>query len=91
MEQPDFFAIPSPCIGVCRANNKGYCIGCLRSREERLYWQQMNDDQKHQVMRLLHMRKTKIRNKKLDLLRQQEEREEIQQDNLFDDNFVPET
>ena len=26
MEQPDFFAIPSPCIGVCRANNKGYCI-----------------------------------------------------------------
>ena len=37
MEQPDFFAIPSPCIGVCRANNKGYCIGCLRSREERLY------------------------------------------------------
>ena len=52
MEQPDFFAIPSPCIGVCRANNKGYCIGCLRSREERLYWQQMNDDQKHQVMRL---------------------------------------
>ena len=42
-------------------------------------------------MRLLHMRKTKIRNKKLDLLRQQDEWEEIQQDNLFDDNFVPET
>lgn len=60
MEQPDFFAIPSPCIGVCRANNKGYCIGCLRSREERLYWQQMNDDQKHQVMRLLAVRRKKI-------------------------------
>lgn len=59
MEQPDFFAIPSPCIGVCRANNKGYCIGCLRSREERLYWQQMNDDQKHQVMRLLSVRRKK--------------------------------
>ena len=64
MEQPDFFPIPSPCIGVCEANEKGYCKGCLRSREERLYWQQMTDDQKHQVMRLLHMRKTKIRNKK---------------------------
>ena len=59
MEQPDFFAIPSPCIGVCRANNKGYCIGCLRSREERLYWQQMSDDQKHQVMRLLAVRRKK--------------------------------
>lgn len=91
MEQPDFFPIPSPCIGVCEANAKGYCKGCLRSREERLYWQQMTDDQKHQVMRLLHIRKTKIRNKKLDLLRQQDEWEEIQQDNLFDDNFVPET
>lgn len=61
MHQPDFFAIPSPCIGVCEANAKGYCKGCLRSREERLYWQQMNDDQKHQVMRLLAMRRQKIR------------------------------
>ncbi len=30
MEQPDFFPIPSPCIGVCEANAKGYCKGCLR-------------------------------------------------------------
>ncbi|PSJ80943.1 DUF1289 domain-containing protein [Neisseria iguanae] len=67
MQQPDFFTIPSPCIGVCEANTKGYCKGCLRSREERLYWQQMNDDQKHQVMRLLSMRKSKIRNRKPDL------------------------
>lgn len=46
MEQPDFFPIPSPCIGVCEANAKGYCKGCLRSREERLYWLQMTDSQK---------------------------------------------
>lgn len=68
MQQPDFFTIPSPCIGVCEANAQGYCKGCLRSREERLYWQQMSDEQKHQVMRLLSMRKNKIRNRKLDLL-----------------------
>lgn len=66
MQQPDFFTIPSPCIGVCEANAKGYCKGCLRSREERLYWQQMNDDQKHQVMRLLSIRKSKILNRKPD-------------------------
>ena len=64
MEQPDFFPIPSPCIGVCEANAKGYCKGCLRSREERLYWLQMTDSQKRQVMHLLSLRKAKIRNRK---------------------------
>ncbi len=60
MEQLEFFAIPSPCIGVCEANAKGYCKGCLRSREERLYWLQMTDSQKHQVIRLIGMRRQKI-------------------------------
>ncbi|WP_373741339.1 DUF1289 domain-containing protein [Neisseria sp.] len=60
MQQPDFFDIPSPCIGVCEANAKGYCKGCLRSREERLYWLNMNDSQKHEVMRLLAMRRKKL-------------------------------
>ena len=60
MEQLEFFAIPSPCIGVCEANAKGYCKGCLRSREERLYWLKMNDAQKHQVIRLIGMRRLKI-------------------------------
>ena len=66
MEQPDFFPIPSPCIGVCEANAKGYCKGCLRSREERLYWLQMTDSQKNQVMHLLSRRKAKIRNRKME-------------------------
>lgn len=60
MEQLEFFAIPSPCIGVCEANSKGYCKGCLRSREERLYWLNMSDAQKHQVMRLIAMRRSKL-------------------------------
>lgn len=64
MNQPDFFDIPSPCIGICISNNKGYCKGCLRSREERLYWLNMTDDQKHQVMRLIHIRKIKSINRK---------------------------
>lgn len=59
MEQPDFFDIPSPCIGVCRADDKGCCVGCLRSREERLYWLKMTDGQKHQVMRLIAARRKK--------------------------------
>ena len=65
MEQLEFFDIPSPCIGVFRANNKGYCIGCLRSREERLYWLQMSDTQKQQVLRLLRIRRSKIKRAEL--------------------------
>lgn len=60
MEQLEFFSIPSPCIGVCTANSKGYCKGCLRSREERLYWLKMNDVQKQQVLRLVGLRRQKI-------------------------------
>lgn len=60
MEQLEFFAIPSPCRGVCEANSKGYCKGCLRSREERLYWLNMSDAQKHQVMRLIALRRSKL-------------------------------
>lgn len=60
MEQLEFFAIPSPCIGVCEVNNKGYCKGCLRNRNERLYWQSMSDVQKRVVMRLLADRRRKI-------------------------------
>lgn len=60
MEQLEFFAIPSPCVGVCEANAKGFCKGCLRSRDERLYWLKMNDAQKHQVMRLIALRRHKL-------------------------------
>ena len=84
MEQPDFFPIPSPCIGVCQANDKGYCKGCFRSREERLYWQKMTDSQKHQVMKLLAARKTKILNRKLDAAKPPEPAVEMHSGLLFD-------
>ncbi|MGL6013979.1 MAG: DUF1289 domain-containing protein, partial [Shewanella oncorhynchi] len=29
MEQLAFFDIPSPCIGVCVTDARGYCNGCL--------------------------------------------------------------
>lgn len=59
MEQLEFFVIPSPCRGVCEADAKGFCKGCLRSRDERLYWLKMSDMQKHQVMRLIALRRQK--------------------------------
>ena len=60
MEQLEFFGIPSPCIGLCQANSKGYCKGCLRSRDERLYWLKLTDTQKQNVLRLCRLRRRKL-------------------------------
>ena len=59
MEQLEFFDIPSPCVGVCISNNRGYCKGCFRSRDERLYWLKLSDAQKREVVRLCAQRKRK--------------------------------
>ncbi|GIU45668.1 DUF1289 domain-containing protein [Shewanella algidipiscicola] len=57
MEQLEFFAIPSPCIGVCQTDAKGYCKGCLRNRDERFNWLNFSDAQKYDVIRLCKQRK----------------------------------
>lgn len=57
MEQIEFFGIPSPCVGVCEADNRGYCKGCLRSRDERLQWLNFTDAKKVDVIRLCKQRK----------------------------------
>lgn len=56
MEQLAFFEIPSPCIGVCQSDSRGYCLGCLRSRDERFNWQRLSDAQKTDVIRLCKQR-----------------------------------
>lgn len=60
MEQFELFDLPNPCVGVCEANNKGFCKGCLRSRDERLYWIKFNNLQKRQVLRLCRLRRAKL-------------------------------
>ncbi len=60
MEQFEFFDIPSPCCGVCQSNNKGYCKGCLRSRDERLYWLKMSNTEKKMVLQLCARRKKAV-------------------------------
>jgi len=72
-EQLEFFPVPSPCRGICQVDARGYCLGCLRSREERFNWMKFSD-----VLRLCHQRR-------LRLLRQQkpEDDAEPQQPSLF--------
>ena len=60
MEQLEFFKIPNPCCGVCESNYRGYCKGCLRSREERLLWLRMSNTQKRYVLNLCRLRRIKL-------------------------------
>lgn len=56
MEQLEFFTVPSPCIGVCSMDDKGYCRGCMRRREERFGWLEMTSAQKIHVIKLCRQR-----------------------------------
>ncbi|MCQ4010570.1 DUF1289 domain-containing protein, partial [Klebsiella pneumoniae] len=38
--------------GICQTDERGYCRGCFRSREERFNWKTMSDAQKQEVLRL---------------------------------------
>lgn len=60
MEQLEFFEVPSPCLGVCQVNNRGYCKGCFRSREERFNWLKFSSSQKREVIRLCQDRKRRV-------------------------------
>lgn len=73
MSQLEIFDIPSPCIGVCEVNNKGYCKGCLRSRDERLYWLQLSSTQKRDVVRLCQQRKARVEKARAAALQQVDE------------------
>lgn len=55
-EQLEFFPVPSPCRGICQSDERGYCRGCLRSREERFNWMKYSDARKREVLRLCRQR-----------------------------------
>ncbi|WED22919.1 DUF1289 domain-containing protein [Vibrio sp. JC009] len=56
MEQLEFFSVPSPCIGVCSMDEKGYCRGCMRKREERFNWLSMTPAEQKHVLKLCRQR-----------------------------------
>ncbi|MEZ9533604.1 Fe-S protein [Vibrio lentus] len=56
MEQLEFFQVPSPCVGVCSSDEKGYCHGCMRKREERFNWMSMTSAEQLHVIKLCRQR-----------------------------------
>ncbi|WP_404341049.1 DUF1289 domain-containing protein [Pseudoalteromonas mariniglutinosa] len=56
MQQIEIFDIPSPCKGICLVNNRGYCKGCYRSRDERFLWNSLTNNEKRKVISLCQQR-----------------------------------
>ncbi len=59
MDQLELFDLPNPCIGVCTSNNRGYCVGCLRSRDERFNWHNKPVAERARILKLLEQRRAR--------------------------------
>jgi predicted Fe-S protein YdhL (DUF1289 family) len=55
--QLEFFDVPSPCVGICQSDEKGNCLGCYRTREERQSWINLTSDDKQKVVKRCQQRK----------------------------------
>jgi len=55
--QLEFFDVPSPCIGICQSDDKGFCLGCYRTRDERQTWINLSNDDKQKVIKRCQQRK----------------------------------
>lgn len=59
-DQLQLFSLPSPCIGVCESTPRGYCKGCLRSRDERFNWHQKSVAEQQDILRRLSQRRARL-------------------------------
>lgn len=81
-DQLEMFDLPNPCIGVCESGPRGYCRGCLRSRDERFQWHLKPAAERARILKLLAQRQ-KRREAFLRQQQQQEQRDDQQQLDLL--------
>lgn len=86
--QLEFFEIPSPCVGVCQSDAKGHCLGCMRTREERLSWLEFDADEKQKVIKRCQQRK-KRKDGKLKEKVEEQQALEVEQPSLLDPPSSP--
>lgn len=55
-EQLGVLSRPEPVPGICQSDERGFCRGCFRSRDERFNWNKMSDGEKQEVLRLCRQR-----------------------------------
>lgn len=51
--------IKSPCINVCKFNDKMICYGCFRHIDEIDIWDKLNDNEKLKILEISKNRKIK--------------------------------
>jgi predicted Fe-S protein YdhL (DUF1289 family) len=47
----------SPCVGICRLNDDGFCEGCLRSIEEIGAWAGLDEAARRDILADLELRR----------------------------------
>lgn len=52
--------IKSPCVSVCALDNEGMCTGCFRTGEEIRSWGGYTNEQRRDVLSLVHEREKKV-------------------------------
>jgi predicted Fe-S protein YdhL (DUF1289 family) len=40
----------TPCIGICKLDDRGYCLGCLRTGDEIARWRSLDDRERLHLM-----------------------------------------
>ncbi|MCA3641257.1 MAG: DUF1289 domain-containing protein [Burkholderia sp.] len=54
-------AVKSPCVEVCAFDGRtGYCVACLRTRDEARGWKKMTDHRRHQIVNDRTRRQAKL-------------------------------
>ncbi|PRE70914.1 DUF1289 domain-containing protein [Burkholderia multivorans] len=54
-------AAGSPCVDVCTFDGRtGYCIACLRTRDEAREWKKMTDHRRHRIVNDRARRQAKL-------------------------------
>ena len=47
----------SPCMSICALDTDGYCVGCLRTRDEIARWIRMTPDEQWSLLNVLDARR----------------------------------
>ncbi|MER3547054.1 MAG: DUF1289 domain-containing protein [Rhodanobacteraceae bacterium] len=51
MDAPAKPVLPlTPCVGICRLDERGFCIGCRRNLDEIAHWGLMSDAERLRCM-----------------------------------------
>ncbi|MCA3862501.1 MAG: DUF1289 domain-containing protein [Burkholderia sp.] len=54
-------AVKSPCVEVCAFDGRtGYCVACLRTRDEARGWKKMTDHRRQQIVNDRTRRQAKL-------------------------------